>query len=231
MEECTDGSWSSPHTHIVIQQEMGSSAKIQHHVNIIKEIISLWLILPQLQSQYFLLFFTLHKGGRKTIHGLSSQKRQIHGLERQILGIPSRTDALKSALIFFFFYTQDFLAWEGRLKPSPSAGKSLFLNSENGNHENLLQLQQKEKKSTKNILCMLGFQGSNMPLQICGGVLSSDNSRACYHRKAFLQWLVVVSSCFSIKICKCICCCIVIVLQNKIACHLTHSFRLFLPLI
>lgn len=68
---------------------------------------------------------------------------------------------------------------------------------------------------------MLGFQVSNMPLQISGGFLSSDNSRACYHRKAFLQWLVVVSSCFSIKICKCICCCIVIVLQNKIACHLT----------
>lgn len=75
---------------------------------------------------------------------------------------------------------------------------------------------------------MLGFQGSNTPLQICGGFLSSDNSRACYHRKAFLQWLVVVSSCFSIKICKCICCCIVIVLQNKIACHLIDGFRLFL---
>lgn len=46
---------------------------------------------------------------------------------------------------------------------------------------------------------MLGLQGSHMPQEICRGFLSSDNCRACYHRKAFLQWLVVVSSCFSIK--------------------------------
>lgn len=126
----------------------------------------------------------------------------------------------------FVFLNLGFLAWVCRLRPSPSAGKSLFLNSENVNHDT--STLAKRKKSTKSILCMLGFQGSNMPLQICGGFLSSDNSRACYHRKAFLQWLVVVSSCFSIKICKCICCCIVIVLQNKIACHLSDSFRLFL---
>lgn len=126
MEECTDGSWSSPHTHIVIQQKMGSSAKIQHHVNIIKEIISLWLILPQLQSQYFLLFFTLHKGGRKTIHGLSSQKRQIHGLERQILGIPSRTDALKSALIFFFFLHLGFFSLGRQVEAKSLCRKKLI---------------------------------------------------------------------------------------------------------
>lgn len=126
----------------------------------------------------------------------------------------------------FVFFTPRILASLCRLRSSPSAGKSLFLNSEMSIMKIYFNFSKKKKKSTKSILCMLEFQGSNTPLQICEGFLSSDNSRACYHRKAFLQWLVVVSSCFSIKICKCICCCIVIVLQNKIACHLTSSFRL-----
>lgn len=40
MEESTESSWPSPHTHIVLEQEMGSSGKIRDQVTIIKEIIS-----------------------------------------------------------------------------------------------------------------------------------------------------------------------------------------------
>ena len=44
MEESTESSWPSPHTHIVLEQEMGSSGKIRDQVIIIKEIISsMWL--------------------------------------------------------------------------------------------------------------------------------------------------------------------------------------------
>lgn len=55
-----------------------------------------------------------------------------------------------------------------------------------------------------------------------------DTFQARKHREVFIEWLVVVSSCFFNPICNCICCCIVIVLQNKplvMVCILFLSFN------
>ena len=59
MEESTDSSWPSPHTHIVLEQEMGSSGKIRDQVTIIKEIISVWLIFLH-SCNYSIFSYFLH---------------------------------------------------------------------------------------------------------------------------------------------------------------------------
>ena len=70
MEKSTDSSWPSPHTHIVLEQEMGSSGKRRDQVSLIKEIISVWLIFDIAAIIAFSpIFYTMKR--RKTNHSWS----------------------------------------------------------------------------------------------------------------------------------------------------------------
>lgn len=70
MEKSTDSSWPSPHTHIVLEQEMGSSGKRRDQVTLIKEIISMWLIFDIAAIIAFSpIFYTMKR--RKTNHSWS----------------------------------------------------------------------------------------------------------------------------------------------------------------
>ena len=70
MEKSTDSSWPSPHTHIVLEQEMGSSGKRRDQVTLIKEIISVWLIFDIAAIIAFSpIFYTMKR--RKTNHSWS----------------------------------------------------------------------------------------------------------------------------------------------------------------
>lgn len=70
MEKSTDSSWPSPHTHIVLEQEMGSSGKRRDQVTSIKEIISMWLIFDIAAIIAFSpIFYTMKR--RKTNHSRS----------------------------------------------------------------------------------------------------------------------------------------------------------------